>query len=165
MRSTGIEPMQTPPATGAGPHFNALKHGQYAKHTVLPGEDPVTFRRHRRALFHNYRPQTKDEADLVHMMAKAQWQLERYSPLGEQLDAQAVSPETDAAGRVCEPIAHQRLHSGMDVTVHQQRLSRMWHRARTELMLIQKMRRQGLVDGALKLPADCYMDTYENLLI
>ncbi|HEX7926622.1 MAG TPA: hypothetical protein VF678_03460, partial [bacterium] len=65
----------------------------------------------------------------------------------------------DAAGRIYEPMAHQRLHSGMDVTVQLQRIDRMWHRAWRQLMLAQKLREQGAVRGARALPPDCYMDT------
>ncbi|HEX7927795.1 MAG TPA: hypothetical protein VF678_09395 [bacterium] len=139
--------------------FNALKHGAYARPGVLPGEDPVRFALERRALFHTYRPQTKDEADLVDEMAKCRWVLQRYTPMQDALDAQALSPETDAAGRVSEPFAHQRLHSGMDVTAQRARLSRMWHKARAALRETQAMRCKGLVAGAVALPEGCYMDT------
>src|SRR5262245_31329920 len=102
----------------SGPAFNALKHGGYAASILLPGDDPAAFRHERRALFHTYRPQTKDEADLVEAMAEHHWMLQRFRTVQAFFDGQAVLPEVDSAGRAVEPIAHQRLHSGMDVTVH-----------------------------------------------
>jgi hypothetical protein len=142
-----------------GQRFNALKHGGYAEAILLPGDDAAAFRRDRRALFHNYRPQTQDEADLVEAMAEHRWVGRRFRLVQAWFDGQAVTPERDSAGRICEPIAHQRLHSGMDVTVHRQRIEKLWHRARAQLMLMQKQRRQGLVAGAVALPQDCYMET------
>jgi hypothetical protein len=47
----------------------------------------------------------------------------------------------------------------MDVTVQRSRIETLWHRARTKLVLVQKQRRQGLIDGAVVLPKDCYMET------
>jgi hypothetical protein len=142
-----------------GQRFNALKHGGYAEAILLPGDDAAAVRRERRALFHNYRPQTQDEADLVEAMAEHRWVARRFRPLQAWFDGQAVTPETDGAGRVCEPIAHQRLHSGMDVTVQRQRVENLWHRARARLVLMQKLRWQGLIEGAVALPKDCYMET------
>ena len=63
---------------GAGTRWNALQHGRYAESALLPGEDPAQFQRQRRTLFHNYRPQTKDEADLVETMAEHRWSGRRY---------------------------------------------------------------------------------------
>jgi hypothetical protein len=83
----------------------------------------------------------------------------RFRPVQAGFDEQAVIPEQDAAGRICEPIAHQRLHSGMDVTVQRQRVENLWHRARARLVLLQKLRHQGLVAGAVALPHDCHMET------
>ena len=42
------------------PHLLELVVGGYAEATLLPGEDAARFQRARRALFHNYRPQTQD---------------------------------------------------------------------------------------------------------
>src|SRR5262245_54202906 len=95
----------------SGPAFNALKHGYYAASILLPGDDATEFYRERRALFHNYRPQTVDEADLVETIAEHRWMLRRFLAVQAFFDGQAVTPELDAAGRIVEPIAHQRLHS------------------------------------------------------
>ena len=151
--------MRPQSAFHSGPAFNALKHGFYAESIVLPGEDAAQFRHERRSLFHNYRPQTQDEADLVEAMAEHRWVGRRFRSVQAWFDEQAMTPETDSAGRIVEPIAHQRLHSGMDVTVQRQRIENLWHRARAKLVLMQKLRRQGLVAGAVALPKDCYMET------
>src|SRR5262245_15234838 len=139
--------------------FNALQHGLYAASILLPGEDAAAFRRERRALFHDYLPQTQDEADLVDAMAEHRWLLRRYRVLQARVDVQALTVVEDAAGRIAEPDTHRRLHSGMDVFVHRQRVARLWDRARTKLLEVQKLRRQGLIAGARQFPADCYLDS------
>lgn len=147
------------PATASqGQRFNAMKHGGYAESLFIPGEDPLEFARERRELFHNYRPQTVDEAQLVHTMAVHAWIKRRLGVQQAQFDAQLLAPEQDAAGRVCEPAAHQRLHSGLDVSARWRRVEALWHRARAQLHAVQKLRRQGLIEGAVRLPQDCYMD-------
>ncbi|HEX7927458.1 MAG TPA: hypothetical protein VF678_07695 [bacterium] len=152
----------THPSTAAPPHgqrMNALKHGHYAQSVLLPGEDAMEFLRRRRALFHLYRPQTVDEADLVHALAEHGWIKRRFAPAQAMFDAPWVAPERDAGARVCEPTAHERQHSGLDVSVRWKRVENMWHRSRAKLMELQKLRSQGLIPGAVKLPEDCYMET------
>ncbi|HEX7927126.1 MAG TPA: hypothetical protein VF678_06005 [bacterium] len=150
---------QNPPSTPQGQRFNAMKHGHYAESLFIPGEDPLEFARERRGLFHNYRPQTLDEAALVHTMAVHAWIKRRVGAQQARFDAQLLAPEEDAAGRVCEPVAHQRLHSGLDVSARWRRVEALWHRARAQLLEVQKLRRQGLIEGAIRLPEDCYMET------
>jgi hypothetical protein len=41
-----------------GQRFNAFKHGGYAETILLPGDGAAALRRERRALFHDYCPQT-----------------------------------------------------------------------------------------------------------
>ncbi len=150
--STSTE-MPTPP------HLNALKHGLYSRAILLPGDDVAEFQRQRQALFHTYRPQTEDEAELVETLAESRWLRQRCRPVQARFDAHMIAPAVDAAGRLCEPVGHQRLHSSMDVTVHRQRIERMGHRARAKLVELQKLRRLGLIEGAVRLPAHCYMDS------
>jgi hypothetical protein len=151
--------MSTSAETPDGAQWNAFKHGLYGNSILLPGDNVAEFLRERRALFHNYRPRTKDEADMVEAMAEHLWVCRRYRPAQARFDGQALTPAADAAGQICEPVGHQRLHSGMDVTVQRKRIENMWHRARAQLVLMQKLRRQGLVEGAVTLPQDCYMET------
>ena len=141
------------------PKFNALKHGLYAEAILLPGDDVTEFRRSREDLFLTYRPQTVDEAELVESMAEFKWLRLRCRPLVAQYDGQAAAPEADAAGRVCEPDGHQRLHSAIDAMKNRQRIERLWNNARRALMEAQKLRRQGLVPGAARLPPGCYLDS------
>lgn len=141
-----------------GPHMNALKHGLYSAAILLPGDDVQEYRQRRLAMFHTYRPQTEDEAELVETLAELRWLRRRYQPVQARFDQQWIEPATDDAGRVCEPLGHQRIHSSIDVTIHRLRVDRAWHKARAALFLLQKQRNQGLVEGAVKLPAHCYMD-------
>lgn len=151
----GARPASSQPG---GQRFNAVKHGLYAESILLPGEDATGFRRQRRALFHTYRPQTEDEAELVDAMAENRWLRKRTRPLQARTDAHLEEPDTDAAGRLTEPVHHTRIHSRLDVSVLRQRIDRAWHKARAQLIELQRLRRLGLVEGAVKLPADCYME-------
>jgi hypothetical protein len=141
------------------PKFNALRHGLYAEAILLPGDNVAEFRRGRENLFLTYQPQTVDEAELVESMAEFKWLRLRCRPLVAQYDGQAAAPEADAAGRVCEPDGHQRLHSAIDAMKNRQRIERLWNNARRALMEAQKLRRQGLVPGAARLPPGCYLDS------
>jgi hypothetical protein len=96
-------------------------------------------------------------------MATNRWIANRVVAEQGTYDGQVASPERDAAGRICEPVAHQRLHSGIDVSIQLKRIETLWHTARSKLLLIQKHRHQGLVAGAVKLQKDCYMDTDETV--
>jgi hypothetical protein len=157
--SAGRLPAVQPSAVAGGPHLNATKHGLYSESILLPGDDASEYRRQRLALFRTYRPQTEDEAELVDTLAEFRWLRQRCRPVQARFDAHMAEPAADAAGRVCEPIAHQRLHSSMDATVHRQRIERLWHRARAKLLELQKLRRLGLIEGAVKLPPGCYLDS------
>ena len=140
------------------PRLNALKHGLRSEAILLPGDDGSEFRRRRLALFHTYLPQTEDEAECVETMAEMRWRLQRCRHVQAAYDAQVLALATDAAGRLSEPDGHQRLHSSMDCTVHQQRIDRMLCRARAKLVELQKLRRLGLVAWAAALPRGCYVD-------
>jgi hypothetical protein len=155
MLNLGVTATQMPP----DPKWNAVKHGMYSEAILLPGDDVEEFRRRHQALFLLYRPQTEDEAECVDTMAECRWRLKRCRPVQAAFDAQVSESATAAPGRLPEPHSHQRLHSAMDVTVHQQRIDRLLCRARSKLVELQKLRRQGLVDGALPLPSGCYMET------
>jgi hypothetical protein len=148
-----------PVSPQGGPQLNALKHGLYSESILLPGDDADEFRRRCLALYRTYRPQTEDEAECIETMAECRWQLHRCRPLQARFDDQLTAPAVDAAGRVCEPVGHQRLHSSMDVTVHRQRIGRMLGRERSKLLELQKLRRLGLIEGAVKLTSGCYMDS------
>ena len=141
-----------------GQRWNALKHGCYSEAILLPGDDAADFHQRRLALFLDYRPQTEDEAECVEVMAECRWLRRRYLPVQQRYDRQWLEPESDESGRVCEPVGHQRVHTSMDVVKHRQRLDRGWHKARAQLFLLQKQRRLGLVEGAVRLPPHCYMD-------
>jgi hypothetical protein len=91
-------------------------------------------------------------------MAECRWRLKRCRPLQRTFDGQMLPPTADAAGRTREPDSHQRMHTGMDVTVHQERIDRLLCRARAKLLELQKLRRQGLIEGAVALPPGCYQD-------
>lgn len=140
------------------PRYNAVKHGLYSLAILIPGEDADEYVRLRLALFHTYRPQTEDEAECVQVMAECRWFRRRYVPVQAQFDTQVLELAADAAGRLCEPVGHQRVHSSIDATKHRQRVDRELCRARSRLFELQKFRRLGLVEGAVKLADRCYME-------
>jgi hypothetical protein len=154
-----MEGSATPTHAEAPQRWNALKHAHYSRALLLPGDDAMEFARQRRSAYHEYRPQTEDEAELVETLAECRWLRRRYLPVQARFDRQWLSPEADEAGRVCEPVGHVRVHSSTDVMLHRQRNQRAWDRARAQLLLLQRQRRLGLVAGAMKLPEHCYLDT------
>jgi hypothetical protein len=147
-----------------GQRLNALKHGVYAHALLMPGEDPAEYERQRMGLYRTYRPQTVDEARCVEILAECGWLHDRYLPVQARFDTQWRAPEADAAGRVCEPPGHLRIHSSTDVMKHRLWNVRALTKAREQLLLLQKQRRLGLVEGALMLPAGCYVDRSGTVL-
>lgn len=71
---------QTGPKTQRGKwhsRWNALKHGRYAKSTVLPFEDEADFRKHLREIRASLLPNDYVEQQIVDEYAHALWRLQR----------------------------------------------------------------------------------------
>jgi len=58
-------------------HANALKHGVFAKMTILPGEDPREFAELHDAVVEEWRPVGPTEQDAVLTIAKGIWRKRR----------------------------------------------------------------------------------------
>jgi hypothetical protein len=56
-----------------GNHPNALKHGAFAKTTILPGEDPREFEELHSALIEEWTPVGPTEEDAVLTIARGVW--------------------------------------------------------------------------------------------
>src|SRR5260370_22455205 len=57
--------------------LNAITHGLTSQSPVLPAEDPAAFNRHAQDLFHEYKPKTPTEKQLVKELADTSWRMNR----------------------------------------------------------------------------------------
>lgn len=148
-----MHPSQTAsPAARPGPHLNALKHGLYAGAILLPDEDAAAFYRQRYELYRDYQPRTRDEAQCVETMARCAWRIQRCQRLQALHDAKAadLAQGRAAAGRHCEDDPHRWQHKSRDYGLEESRLDRQLARNRNQLLLLQKLRRNNLIAGALE---------------
>jgi hypothetical protein len=136
------------------PHKNALKHGLRSAAILLPGDDGEQFERLRRELFRTYGPRTGDEAACVESMAGYQWRIARcrrwQAACDARLDTLLQCGPGGTAAHICESDPHPWMHCVMDCTLHESRLDRLMHRALEKLLLLQKLRRNNLVAGAVE---------------
>jgi hypothetical protein len=61
--------------------FNALSHGFYSKHLLLPDEDPAELELLRSSLIESYNPEDGAELLLVERIVSSQWKLQRLNKL------------------------------------------------------------------------------------
>jgi hypothetical protein len=74
----------TGPTTAEGKarsSLNALSHGFYSKHLLLPDEDPVELEVLRSSLIESYKPEDGAELLLVERIISSQWKLQRLNKL------------------------------------------------------------------------------------
>jgi hypothetical protein len=136
------------------PKFNALKHGLRSAAILLPGDDLEEFSRLRRELFYTYRPRTRDEAACVEAIASHQWRIARCRRWQAAYDAQTEAllfgGPNGLAEHICEKDSHRWIHKAMDCTLQESRLERLLCRTRDKLLLLQKLRRNNLIAGAVE---------------
>ena len=139
---------------------NALKHGLRSAAILLPDDDPAEFSRLRQDLFHTYRPRTVDEAACVEAMASQQWRIarcRRWQAVYDALhDALLTGDPNGLAGHICETDPHRWMHKAMDCTLQESRLDRLLCRTRDKLLLLQKLRRNNLIAGAVEREPICW---------
>jgi hypothetical protein len=61
--------------------LNALSHGFYSKHLLLPNEDPAELESLRSSLIDSYKPEDGAELLLVEHIISSQWKLQRLNKL------------------------------------------------------------------------------------
>jgi hypothetical protein len=71
----------TSPEGKAKSSLNALSHGFYSKHLLLPDEDPAELELLRSSLIESYNPQDGAELLLVERIISSQWKLQRLNKL------------------------------------------------------------------------------------
>jgi hypothetical protein len=71
----------TSPEGKAKSSLNALSHGFYSKHPLLPDEDPAELELLRSSLIESYKPQDGAELLLVERIVSSQWKLQRLNKL------------------------------------------------------------------------------------
>jgi hypothetical protein len=67
-----------------------------------------------------------------------------------QTNALLFGQPNRVAGHICEPDPHRWMHKSMDCTLQESRLDRLLCRARDKLLLLQKLRRNNLIAGAVE---------------
>jgi hypothetical protein len=137
------------------PKWNALKHGLRSAAILLPDDDAQEFHQLRRDLFQTYRPRTRDEAACVEAMAAHQWRIARcrrwQAVYDAQTDALLFGDPHTPAGHICETDPHRWMHKSLDCTLQESRLDRLLCRSRDKLLLLQKLRRNNQIAGAVEL--------------
>ncbi len=101
LKSTGPRSL----AGKARSSLNAVKHGLSA-HTVIAGEDPEEYIRHRGEEQRRFRPAGRFEVELVHQIADLQWRMRRipaYERAVLQFEAYLQAVEHDGINDDYEP--------------------------------------------------------------
>jgi hypothetical protein len=106
--------------------LNALSHGFYSKHLLLPDEDPAELELLRSSLIDSYQPEDGAELQLVERVIACEWKLHRL----EKMEAVTVQ-------RGSEGLADLERLSRMS-----QRLDNMLHKAIKALRELRKEKRQ-----------------------
>jgi hypothetical protein len=78
-------------------HLNAVKHGAFAKTTILPGEDPAEFEELHFSLIEEWKPVGPTEEDAVFSIAQGVWRKRRAQKL---LQAQIANRRFDQNDRL-----------------------------------------------------------------
>jgi hypothetical protein len=74
--------------------LNALSHGFYSKHLLLPEEDPAELKLLRSSLIESYNPEDGAELLLVERIISSQWKLQRLN----KLEAATIQRGPDGLG-------------------------------------------------------------------
>jgi hypothetical protein len=123
----------TGPQTPAGKQrssLNALRHGLTSQIVVMPGEDLEAYHAHFKAFSDEYQPSGATEAHLVQALADTSWRQNRIAAIEANVlkfATMSIMPENDA-----KALANLSLHS--------QRLSRIFERTVAQLRDLQKTR-------------------------
>ncbi|HTS50910.1 MAG TPA: hypothetical protein VMH05_23350 [Bryobacteraceae bacterium] len=129
------------PRTAAGKQrssLNALRHGLTAVLAVLPSEDPEAYEDQRRQFFHEYRPATPTEIQLVQELVDTSWRLNRIPLLEADLLDRTAYPPSEQARIDFDIVDAHRLLGNLGI--QGQRLSRQFQKALQTLGEIQAAR-------------------------
>jgi hypothetical protein len=91
--------------------LNALSHGFYSKHLLLPDEDPAELELLRSSLIESYQPEDGAELLLVERIISSQWKLQRLN----KLEAATIQRGPDGLGDL-ERLS--RLAQQLDTAMH-----------------------------------------------
>ena len=139
--------------------FNALKHGLRSEAVLLPNDDAAQFHALRRDLFHLFRPANPAEARCVESMANLEWRIARCRRQQTVYDAHVdglLFPDGAPAFHICERDEHDWSHKADDCTRQEVRLTRLLGKAQEALLLLQKLRRDRLIAGAVQAEPICW---------
>ncbi len=142
------------PATTAGKQtsaLNALAHGLTARTVVLSSESTAEYQAQLREYLDHFRPQTKPESDLVHLLADAHWRVARYAYVESGLLEQRMEHQEERLDDYADLPAHHRLAMAFDalsgansslalLNRYQSRLHHEYHRILKTLLEVQSAR-------------------------
>jgi hypothetical protein len=124
----------TGPRTEAGKQrssLNALRHGLTSRIVVMPTEDLEAYQSHLKSFTDEYHPQGATETHLVRALADTSWRQNRVAAIEANIlkfATMVVMPENDAKAMA-------------NLSLHSQRLSRIFERTVAQLRDLQKTRR------------------------
>lgn len=157
----------TGPRTEAGKQrssLNALRHGLTGHIVVLPTEDQAAYQLHLKRFVDQFQPKGALEEQLVQSLGDSTWRLNRvpateatYLTLAaeDQLDSIHTNEPRAASALALAQAIHLQSRSLANISIYEQRLSRLFDRTLKQLREIQAERRKEerhqMIDAALIL--------------
>ena len=134
----------TGPKTAAGKaksSQNAVKHGLTGQIVVMPDEDQQLYDAHLKSFQTHFAPQNPDESHLVKTLADSSWRMDRVSAL--EFDVLACGVYRDHMDHNTDELAHllhRQAKTLSALSMHSQRLARIYERTAAKLRELQKVR-------------------------
>ena len=120
---------------------NALRHGLTGQKIVLmPTEDPEVYNLHLKSFTDDLRPQGAIETHLVQTLADTSWRMNRVMAL--ETDLLTLGSPQNIFDTIAVVDAFEKQSKSLsNLSLHSQRLARLFERTQTQLREIQKIRR------------------------
>jgi hypothetical protein len=128
--------------------MNALKHGLRAAAVLLPGDDAEEFHEMRQEMFDLHKPRTRNEARCVEAMADHEWSMARCRRIRSHYQGKLIALLEGTDTGHCEKDPHRWHHSAMDCSLDERRIGKLMDWELNRLELLQKLRRQNLIQAA-----------------
>jgi hypothetical protein len=144
----------TGPRTAAGKQrssLNALRHGLTGHVVVLPTEDQAAYQRHLLRFVNEFQPKGALEEQLVQSLGDTTWRLNRVPATEatfltlaaeDHLDSVHTNEPRAASALALAQAFHHQSHALANISIYEQRLSRLFDRTLKQLREIQAERHE-----------------------